>query len=68
MADRLIVARVINPYGPKARDVKIIFSDHIRYLESTEWDLESLWHGANEGYNVLILPPEIDNSHATTQT
>jgi len=34
----------------------IVLSDHPQYLEGTVKDMETMWHAANEGYQVVILP------------
>jgi hypothetical protein len=52
----MIFARIAKPYSHKERDVMIVLSDHPQYLEGTVKDMETMWHAANEGYQVVILP------------
>jgi hypothetical protein len=53
---KVIIARIATPYSHKDRDVVIVLSDHPNYLEGTVENMETMWHGANEGYHVVILP------------
>jgi len=64
MGERLIVARIHASHAVQARDVRIILSDHPSYLKGAKYSIESLWHGAAEGYHVLLLPSAKLESHA----
>jgi hypothetical protein len=55
----VIVGRIISPFASEFK-VKISVSDCPKFPAESVHHIECMWHAANEGYTVAILPARIE--------
>jgi hypothetical protein len=58
----IIVARIAQPYSLTQKNVRVLFSEHPKLKPETLCPMVYLWDYANEGFHVLIVGTERDQS------
>lgn len=64
---RVIVCRIVGQFSDKF-EVSIVSSNHPKYLIGSIHHMECIWHAANEGYTVSIMPASLLTTHQSPIT